>query len=328
MGLLGIRAVNDFFKQKSDNLKKNCKKNIFNFETSQHFAPERSQAIQTRIKLQLTNNYMNDTNLLQLTNNDDTDTNLQNRSVAIEDDHNPGTKRKNEDKDKDAAPAVEKKAKTNNDENIPLIAEIPDLSVANIMKSCRTFGIDSDAFIRSLQAKTTLKTRFENIPEQQHISSVVKANEFGKFSYEEHHVVQIMNKFFAWSNEGMSIIEYTWEKNHRGDTICRKYATHLMTHLRNRLKGFVYQRKLPYDIPPSQARAGVSIPGRHGVYQITEWFVIWQKSTDRINEDMFKKKVREMGALLAEELRSPAMEDEDRRKRVRHQTQLFDLYKN
>ena len=122
---------------------------------------------------------MNDTNLLQLTNNDDTDTNLQNRSVAIEDDYNLGTKRKNEDKDnKDAAPAVEKKAKTNNDENIPLIAEIPDLSVANIMKSCRTFGIDSDAFIRSLQAKTTLKTRFENIPEQQHISSVVKANEY------------------------------------------------------------------------------------------------------------------------------------------------------
>lgn len=205
------------------------------------------------------------------------DTNLQNRSVAIEDDHNPGTKRKNEDKD--AAPAVEKKAKTNNDENLPLIAEIPDLSVANIMKSCRTFGIDPDAFIRSLQAKMTLKTRFENIPKHQHISSVVKGSEY---SLEEHHVVQIMNKFFAWSNEGMSIIEYTWEKNSSGRIICTKYATHLMTHLRNRLKGFVLRKR--------------------SRMVDTEWFVIWQKSTDRINEDMFRQKVHDMGACFSYEL--------------------------
>lgn len=104
------------------------------------------------------------------------DTNLQNRSVATEDDRIRGTKRKNEDKDKDA-------------------------------------------------------------------------------------------------NQGMSIIEYTWKKNERGVLICEKYASHLMTHLRNRLKGFEYREK-------------------------TEWFVIWQRSTDRINEDMFRKKVYEMGAIL------------------------------
>ena len=222
------------------------------------------------------------------------DTNLQNRSVAIEDDHNPdGTKRKNEDKDEDkdaAPPAVEKKAKTNNDENIPLITEMPDLSVANVMKSCRTFGIDPDDFIRSLQVKTTLKTRFENIPGKQHISSVLRPGQ----TFQEHHVVQIMNKFFAWSNTGMSIIEYTWEKSeHSGRLICKKYATHLMTHLRNRLKGYVY-------VVPPEKRWN---PNEYE-YKITkpevkiEWFVIWQKSTDRINNKMFEKKVAEMGAVM------------------------------
>ena len=32
--------------------------------------------------------------------------------------------------------------------------------------------------------------------------------------------------------------------------------------------------------------------------EYNDWFVIWQESTDRINEDMFKKKVFDMGAIL------------------------------
>lgn len=199
------------------------------------------------------------------------DTNLQNRSVATEDDRIRGTKRKNEDKDKDAAPAVEKRAQTN-DENILLIAKVPDLSVENIRKSCMTFGINPNDFIGSLGTKTPLNTRFENISKKLHISSISDR------VFSENHIVQIMNKFFAWSNQGMSIIEYTWKKNERGTLICEKYASHLMTHLRNRLKGFEYVNK-PYT-------------------EKTEWFVIWQRSTDRINEDMFRKKVYEMGAIL------------------------------
>lgn len=210
------------------------------------------------------------------------DPNMQNRSVATEDNRTPGTsKRKNEDKDKDAAPAVEKKAKTK-DENILLIAKVPDLSVENIMKSCRTFGIDPDAFIRSLGTKTPLNTRFENISKELHISSL---NGYLPSRVEESDIVHIMNKFFAWSNEGMSINEYTWGKDERGVLICKQYASHLMTHLRNRLKGFehVSNRYSIHDKPEK-----------------TEWFVIWQRSTDRINEDMFKKKVFEMGAELWE----------------------------
>jgi len=225
------------------------------------------------------------------------DPNMQNRSVATEDNRTPGTsKRKNEDKDKDAAPAVEKKAKTSQlivvsnttwpsglivtkDENVLLIAKVPDLSVENIMKSCRTFGIDPDAFIRSLGTKTPLNTRFENISKELHISSL---KGYRTSRVEESDIVQIMNKFFAWSNQGMSIIEYTWKKNERGVLICEKYASHLMTHLRNRLKGFEYVYKYSVNDKPEK----------------TEWFVIWQRSTDRINEDMFRKKVYEMGAIL------------------------------
>ena len=216
------------------------------------------------------------------------DTNLQNRSVATEDDRIRGTKRKNEDKDKDAAPAVEKKAKTK-DENILLIAKVPDLSVENIMKSCRTFGIDPDAFIRSLGTKTPLNTRFENISKELHISSL---KGYRASRVEESDIVQIMNKYFAWSNQGMSIIEYTWKKNERGVLICEKYASHLMTHLRNRLKGFKTKKIV------QQAEHNAKPENKAKKAEYNDWFVIWQESTDRINEDMFKKKVFDMGAIL------------------------------
>ena len=109
---------------------------------------------------------------------------------------------------------------------------------------------------------------------------------------EESDIVQIMNKYFAWSNQGMSIIEYTWKKNERGVLICEKYASHLMTHLRNRLKGFKTKKIV------QQAEHNAKPENKAKKAEYNDWFVIWQESTDRINEDMFKKKVFDMGAIL------------------------------